>query len=98
MNESLVYLSSLLPVKAVPMVSGHCMSKLKNMTEEHSCGQPQNYSTLLESMCNWGKADLVLDTIGEWIQEGLADDQHNTACQPINIPKVCLALFNNQYL
>ncbi|KAG1656540.1 Condensin-2 complex subunit G2 [Nymphon striatum] len=73
--ESLVYLSSLLPIKAVPMISGYCLSKLKNMTDEKTCGQPQHYATLLESMCNWDKADLILETVSEWISETLKEDE-----------------------
>jgi hypothetical protein len=50
------------------ILSKSCLSKLRNMEPGQS---PEDYGPMLESMCNWGKADDVLELVAEWFGRGL---------------------------
>lgn len=45
------------------------VSKLKAMSTDNT---QQDYSAMLECMCNWGKVSDLLELIGEWLDAGLA--------------------------
>ncbi|KAK4291676.1 hypothetical protein Pmani_035511 [Petrolisthes manimaculis] len=67
-SQTLLYLSSFLPRRTVPTLVGHCLSRLKTIQSEQE--SDDSYTTYINALCNWNRADDVLELASEWLEEG----------------------------
>ncbi|XP_053715886.1 condensin-2 complex subunit G2 [Synchiropus splendidus] len=67
-TASLIQLASLMPPNSVPTFSCGVLSKLRKMDSSVSV---QQYSQLLDCLCAWGQAAVLLELVTDWLTNGL---------------------------
>ncbi|MGH0133617.1 UNVERIFIED_CONTAM: hypothetical protein FKN15_028477 [Acipenser sinensis] len=71
----LILLASFMPPAAVPTFSCGVVSKLRSLEK----GATENqYSSLIDCLCQWGQVGHVLEVITDWLTEAMPLKQYNT--------------------
>ncbi|RXM30792.1 Extended synaptotagmin-2 [Acipenser ruthenus] len=71
----LILLASFMPAAAVPTFSCGVVSKLRSLEK----GATENqYSSLIDCLCQWGQVGHVLEVITDWLTEAMPLKQYNT--------------------
>lgn len=67
-SQTLLYLSSFLPRTLVPTLVGHCLSRLRALQSDQD--NEDTHATYINALCNWNRADDVLELASEWLERG----------------------------